>query len=86
MDNDNITIAKTSRIRDSKLDEFWLHEKICENPSILTLGNLSVVYKETESCGGRLDILLINRTDETMYEVEVMLGDTDESHIVRTIA
>ncbi len=86
MSNDNITIAKTSRIRDSKLDEFWLQEKICENPSILTLGNLNVVYKETESGGGRLDILLIDRSDDTMYEVEVMLGKTDESHIVRTIA
>jgi len=32
-----------------------------------------------------LDILLKNPEDDTMYEVEVMLGETDETHIIRTI-
>jgi hypothetical protein len=35
--------------------------------------------------GGRLDILLKDPEDDSMYEVEVMLGETDETHIIRTI-
>ena len=35
--------------------------------------------------GRRLDILLKNPEDDTMYETEVMLGETDETHIIRTI-
>lgn len=35
--------------------------------------------------GGRLDLLLTNEKDGSMFEVEVMLGSTDESHIIRTI-
>jgi len=35
--------------------------------------------------GGRLDILLSNPETEAMYEVEIMLGATDPSHIIRTI-
>lgn len=38
-----------------------------------------------QASGGRLDILLKDPEDDSMYEVEVMLGETDESHIIRTI-
>ena len=30
-------------------------------------------------------LLLKNPEDDSMYEVEIMLGETDESHIIRTI-
>ena len=54
--------------------------------SCLGLGELEGVIKEgAVSSGGRLDILLKNPLDDTMYEVETMLGDTDPDHIVRTI-
>lgn len=60
--------------------------KIYENPSCLGLGDLESVAKEKQqSSGGRLDILLKNPEDDSMYEVEVMLGETDETHIIRTI-
>lgn len=73
------------RIRDCGKDEYWLQELICANPNVLGLGDLEVVAKEkSQRSGGRLDILLRN-TDEEFFEVEVMLGDTDESHIIRTI-
>lgn len=50
------------------------------------LGEIESVSKERiQSSGGRLDILLKNPEDDSMYEVEVMLGETDESHIIRTI-
>ncbi|MBL7106905.1 MAG: hypothetical protein ISS77_04795 [Phycisphaerae bacterium] len=82
----DISIASTVSIRESGLDEYWLQDQIYENPTCLGLGDLESVAKEKQqSSGGRLDILLKNPEDDSMYEVEVMLGETDESHIVRTI-
>jgi len=82
----DISIASTVSIRESGLDEYWLQEQIYENPTCLGLGDLESVAKEKQqSSGGKLDILLKNPEDDSMYEVEVMLGETDESHIVRTI-
>jgi len=46
---------------------------------------VTVRKEKSQSNGGRLDILLKDPTDNTMYEVEVMLGDTDPSHIIRSI-
>lgn len=81
-----ILIAKTQRIRDCGLDEYWLQDQIAENPGCLGLGELELVLRERRQAnGGRLDILLKDPEDDSMYEVEVMLGETDESHIIRTI-
>ena len=72
-------------IRNQGFDEYWLQEYIWNNPSCLGLGDLEPVAKEKrQSSGGRLDLLL-KGSDEELYEVEIMLGATDESHIVRTI-
>jgi hypothetical protein len=82
----HIEIAQSISIRDAGLDEYWLQDQIVENPACLGLGDLEVISKERQqSSGGRLDILLKNPEDDSMYEVEVMLGETDETHIVRTI-
>ena len=82
----DISIASTVSIRESGLDEYWLQDQIYENPSYLGLGDLESVTKEKRQAdGGRLDILLKNPEDDSMYEVEVMLGETNESHIIRTI-
>ena len=82
----DIPIACTVSIRESGFDEYWLQGQIYENPSCLGLGDLETVAKEKQqSSGGRLDILLKNPEDDSMYEVEVMLGETDETHIIRTI-
>jgi len=63
-----------------------LQDIIYANPEKLGLGNLIAIRKEkTQSNGGRLDILLKDPADNTMYEVEVMLGETDPSHIIRSI-
>ena len=81
-----IPIAVAVSIRETGLDEYWLQDQIYENPTCLGLGDLESVTKEKQqSSGGRLDILLKNPEDDSMYEVEVMLGETDESHIIRTI-
>ena len=81
-----IPIATAVSIREAGFDEYWLQGRIYENPTCLGLGELESVAKERQqSSGGRLDILLKDPEDDSMYEVEVMLGDTDESHIIRTI-
>jgi hypothetical protein len=73
-------------ISESGHDEYWLRDMIYEDPSILGLGDLQAVMKEkTQSQGGRLDLLLKNPEDDSMYEVELQLGATDESHIIRCI-
>ena len=38
-----------------------------------------------QPCAGRLDLLLTDPDSRTRYEVELQLGSTDESHLVRTI-
>jgi len=82
----DLPIGKIVRIRDCGYDEVWLQDQIVANASCLQLGDLEVVARErSQSSGGRLDILLKDPEDDSMYEVEVMLGDTDETHIIRTI-
>jgi hypothetical protein len=84
--NDEILIAQAVSLREAGLDEYWLQDQIFENPTCLGLGELEAIAKERQqSSGGRLDILLKNPEDDSMYEVEVMLGETDETHIIRTI-
>ena len=74
------------KIRSLNLDEYWLQDYICQNPTCLGLGEVDVVYKERrQTGGGRLDILLRSMDGEEFFEVEVMLGETDESHIIRTV-
>ena len=81
-----IPIATPVAIRDAGFDEYWLQSQIYENPTCLGLGDLESISRErVQSSGGRLDILLKNPEDDSMYEVEIMLGATDESHIIRTI-
>jgi len=81
-----IKLGKKIFIRNTGKDEYWLQDIIYANPEKLGLGNLIAIRKEkTQSSGGRLDILLKDSADNTMYEVEVMLGETDPSHIIRSI-
>lgn len=81
-----VKIGKKVFIRNAGKNEYWLQDIIYENPKILGLGDLIAVNKEKkQSSGGRLDILLKEPTENIMYEVEVMLGETDPSHIIRSI-
>jgi hypothetical protein len=66
--------------------EKWVQERIAEDPSILGLGEIVLKDKERNlPRGGRLDLLFQDAESSTRYEVEIMLGSTDESHIIRTI-
>lgn len=83
---EEISIARSISIRDAGFNEYWLQDQIWANPSALGLGDLDALNKERrQNSGGRLDVLLKDPQDDSMYEVEVMLGDTDETHIIRTI-
>lgn len=69
-----------------KYDELWLKKTIIDDPSILGLGDL--IVKDVERIqpkAGRIDLLLQDDENDIRYEVEIMLGKLDESHIIRTI-
>jgi hypothetical protein len=69
-----------------ELNEKWVQDRIAEDPSILGLGDLVLKDKERrQPHAGRLDLLLQDVDTDRRYEVELQLGPTDESHIVRTI-
>jgi len=70
----------------SQFNENWVQDKIAENPGLLGLGEL--IFKDKERIqprAGRLDLLFQDPDDSRRYEVEIQLGKTDESHIIRTI-
>lgn len=70
----------------SELNERWVQDRIAEDPSILGLGDIVLKDKERiQPRAGRLDLLLQDAEANHRYEVEVQLGSTDESHIIRTI-
>lgn len=67
-------------------NEKWLQQRIVEDPSILGLGELE--WRDSERpqpSGGRLDLLLFEPEANRRYEVELQTGESDESHIIRTI-
>ena len=67
-------------------NEKWLQGRIAENPALLGLGDLIVKDVERrQPRAGRLDLLLSDPESQTRYEVEIQLGATDETHIIRTI-
>lgn len=67
-------------------NERWLQDRIAEDPSLLGLGDLVLKDKERiHPKAGRLDLLFQDPESNRRYEVEIQLGATDESHIIRTI-
>jgi hypothetical protein len=69
-----------------ELTEKWLQDRIAEDPSLLGLGDLVLKDKERiHPKAGRLDLLLQEMDTNRRYEVEIQLGHTDESHVIRTI-
>ena len=69
-----------------ELREKWVQERIADDPSILGIGDLVLKDKErSHPRAGRLDLLLQDSESAHRYEVEIQLGSTDESHIIRTI-
>lgn len=72
--------------RTEALNEKWVQDLIADDPSILGLGELTLLDKERiQTNAGRLDLLLRHPETLKRYEVEIQLGALDESHIIRTI-
>jgi len=67
-------------------NEKWLQARIEEDPSIIGLGELELRGSEKIHRGaGRLDAILFSPDENRRYEVEIQLGKTDESHVIRTL-
>ena len=70
-----------------EISEAWVQQVLFDNPTLLGLGS-SVKSRDKErrqTAGGRLDLLLEDEDSDVRYEVEIQLGATDETHIIRTI-
>ena len=68
------------------LSEKWVQELLVNDPTLLGLGDVDVKDVERrQPHAGRLDMLLTDGESNTRYEVELQLGATDESHIIRAI-
>lgn len=84
-----LTFVKHEKVhlrRHHSLNEKWIQDRITEDPSILGLGDLTLIARERwQERAGRLDLLLGDGDQTTRYEVELMLGSVDESHIIRCI-
>ncbi len=77
---------RVSLLKHPELNEKWVQERIAEDPAILGLGELIVRGKEKiQPRAGRLDLLCQDADSSRRYEIEIQLGKTDESHIIRTI-
>src|SRR5437762_1711391 len=69
-----------------ELSERWVQDRLAEDPALLGLGELILKDKErVHPQAGRLDLLFQDPDSDRRYEVEIQLGRTDESHIIRTI-
>lgn len=69
-----------------ELTEKWIQDIIADDPSMLGLGDLILKDRErVQPRAGRLDLLLQDSESTSRFEVEIQLGSTDESHIIRTI-
>ncbi|MDH2091480.1 hypothetical protein N5K21_22370 [Rhizobium pusense] len=84
-----VKYAKAERVmmrNHPEMSEKWIQQLIAEDPSILGLGDLVLRAQERiHPRAGRLDLLLQDPDTNRRYEVELQLGPTDESHIIRTI-
>ena len=69
-----------------EINEKWVQEKLAEDPSLLGLGDLDLKdIERRQKSNGRLDLLFHDSISNRRYEVEIQLGKSDESHIIRTI-
>lgn len=87
---DEAKVLAAVSLKDSaEHDESWLQDQIARDPSVLGLG-AGLLVRDRERrlpYGGRLDMVLEDPGQDppVRYEVELQLGQVDESHIVRAI-
>ena len=72
--------------KNSEYDEPWLRDKIGEKPELLGLGRLRLLEKEKyDRIAGITDLIMESSDRKNLFVIEVMVGEIDESHIVRSI-
>ena len=83
-----VTFPEISLKLSKEINEKYIQEYIAKDPSVLGLGELILKDKERmQPNAGRLDLLCQDSDPDSnrRYEIELQLGKTDESHIIRTI-
>lgn len=84
-----VKIVTPEKIAINKLNginEKTIQEIIANDPAIIGLGDLVLKDKERiQPKAGRLDLLMQDPETNRRYEIEIQLGKTDESHIIRTL-
>jgi|SRR5258708_7645143 hypothetical protein len=81
-----VTKSVPISLREAGVSESWLEQHIESDPTILRLGDVAIIERQRrQEKAGRLDLLLEDDSGDKRYEVELMLGSTDESHLIRTI-
>ena len=80
-----VSQKKVSLKNHTEINEKAIQEYIFDHPEVLNLGDLQPIKMEKiQPLGGRLDMLFSDEEDNR-YEVELQLGPTDPSHIIRTL-
>lgn len=81
-----VSLEKISLKNHPEIKEDLIQKFIFEHPESLGLGDLTPIQRERiQPAGGRLDILMGTVDNDARYEIEIQLGATDPSHIIRTI-
>ncbi|MEE3471596.1 MAG: hypothetical protein VZR24_13115 [Butyrivibrio hungatei] len=81
-----VNLQRISLKNHPEIKEDLIQKFIFEHPESLELGELTPIQREKiQPSGGRLDILMGTADNDTRYEIEIQLGATDPSHIIRTI-
>lgn len=80
-----IKLDKINLKNDPTINEKWVQSIIANDPSILGLGDILLKdIERKQPRAGRLDLLFQDENNRR-YCLELQLGKTDESHIIRTI-
>lgn len=82
---DLIFYESVSLVNRADFNEEQLQKALIDNPEWLGLGDIHVIDREcTQKESGRLN-LLFESDDDVRFEVEVQLGKTASSHIIRNV-
>lgn len=80
-----VSMERISLKNNPEIKENMIQKYIYENPAVLGLGELLGIQREKiQPAGGRIDLLMTDE-ENTRYEIEIQLGATDPTHIIRTI-
>jgi hypothetical protein len=77
--------SKVVSLAEANISEAEIEDWISKNTAVLGLGELDVKRQRRQEAGGRLDMLLEDTDHDKRYEVELMRGSLDPSHLVRAI-